>query len=159
MTTGTPSPPHGTDAPARGPAIGRRAAIAGAGAAALGAVAACGSGGSGGSGGGSGGSSSDLPEGAPGTVLGPVSDVPVGGGAVFAEQQVVVTQPAQGRFQGLSSVCPHQGCQVNAVRDGQVICPCHGSRFGLDGAVLEGPAESPLARRAVSVQGQNVTLA
>lgn len=159
MTTGSPSPSRRTDAPSGGPAIGRRAAIAGAGAAALGVVAACGSGGSGGSGGGSGGSSSDLPEGAPGTVLGPTSDVPVGGGAVFAEQQVVVTQPAPGRYQGLSSVCPHQGCQVNAVRDGQVICPCHGSRFGLDGAVLEGPAESPLARRAVSVQGQNVTLA
>ncbi|MDQ4116850.1 MAG: Rieske (2Fe-2S) protein [Actinomycetota bacterium] len=124
----------------------------------MGVVAACGSGGSGGSGG-AGAPSSDLPEGAPGTVLGPVSDVPVGGGAVFAAQQVVVTQPAPGHYQGLSSVCPHQGCSVNAVRDGQVICPCHDSRFGLDGAVLQGPAESPLARRAVTVQGQNVTLA
>ncbi|MBW0106880.1 Rieske (2Fe-2S) protein [Pseudonocardia sp. KRD-291] len=100
-----------------------------------------------------------MPEGAPGTVLGPASSVPVGGGAVFADQQVVVTQPAAGTFQGLSAVCPHQGCQVNAVRDGAVICPCHGSRFGLDGAVLEGPATTPLARRAVTVNGQNVTLA
>lgn len=151
-----------------GPSLGRRAVLAGAGVAALGVVAACSSGGSGGSsgaGGGAGGAggagqpSSDLPEGAPGTVLGPVSEVPVGGGAVFADQQVVVTQPAAGTFQGLSSVCPHQGCQVNAVRDGAVICPCHGSRFGLDGAVLQGPAQSPLARRAVAVTGSDLTLA
>lgn len=155
MSTGTPSRPRDDSAP---PAIGRRAAIAGAGAAALGVVAACSSGGSA-SGGSAGGQSSDLPEGAPGTVLGPVSDVPVGGGVVFADQQVVVTQPDPGRFQGLSTVCPHQGCSVNAVRDGQVICPCHGSRFALDGAVLQGPAQSPLGRRAVAVQGQNITLA
>lgn len=157
MTTGDPVPSPDAEAAgprAGGPTLGRRAAIAGAGAAALGVVAACSSGGSGG-----GAPSSDLPQGAPGTVLGPVSDVPVGGGAVFAEQQVVVTQPAPGRYQGLSAVCPHQGCSVNAVRDGAVVCPCHGSRFGLDGAVLQGPAQSPLARRAVSVQGQNITLA
>lgn len=165
MSTGTPSPSPDTDpltTTGRRAGIGRRAAIAGAGAAAVGVVAtACGSGGGSGSGSGGsgGGQSSGLPEGAPGTVLGPVSDVPVGGGTVFPDQQVVVTQAAAGQFQGLSTVCPHQGCQVNAVRDGQVICPCHGSRFGLDGAVLEGPAQSPLARRAVSVQGQNVTLA
>ncbi|MDN5919359.1 MAG: Rieske (2Fe-2S) protein [Pseudonocardia sp.] len=125
--------------------------------AAVGFVAACSSGGSGDPAAG-GQSSADLPEGAPGTVLGPVSSVPVGGGVVFAGEQVVVTQPSAGTFQGLSTVCPHQGCQVNAVRDGAVICPCHGSRFGLDGAVLQGPAQSPLARRAVAVNGQNVTL-
>lgn len=144
-----------------GPSMGRRAAIAGAGAAAVGVVAACSSGASSSSGGAPAAEQpgTDLPEGAPGTVLGPVSEVPVGGGTVFAEAQVVVTQPAAGRFQGLSTVCPHQGCQVNAVRDGAVVCPCHGSRFGLDGAVLEGPATTPLARRAVTVKGQDVTLA
>ncbi|RZT84719.1 Rieske Fe-S protein [Pseudonocardia sediminis] len=153
----TPAEPEG-----RGPSMGRRAAIAGAGVAAVGLVAACSSGGSGDAAGGQPATdqpAADLPEGAPGTVLGPVSSVPVGGGVVFADQQVVVTQPAAGRFQGLSTVCPHQGCQVNAIRDGAVICPCHGSRFGLDGAVLEGPATTPLARRAVAVSGQNVTLA
>ena len=143
------------------PPVGRRAAIAGAGVAAVGLVAACSSGGSDVTTGAPppGLPATDLPEGAPGTVLGPVSEVPVGGGVVFAGQQVVVTQPAPGRFQGLSTVCPHQGCQVNAVRDGAVICPCHGSRFGLDGAVLEGPATTALARRAVMVKGQDVTLA
>ena len=144
--------------PANGSSLGRRVVLAGAGAAAIGAVAACGTS-TDTSSGSSPRTASDVPEGAPGTVLGPASQIPVGSGAVFADQQVVVTQPAPGQFQGLSTVCPHQGCQVNAVRDGAVICPCHGSRFGLDGAVLEGPATSPLARRAVAVQGENVTLA
>lgn len=159
MSSDTHPAPSPAAGPATGgPSIGRRAVIAGAGAAAVGVVAACSSGGSGGSGD-TAQPSPDLSEGAPGTVLGPVSQVPVGGGAVFADQQVVVTQPVAGTFQGLSTVCPHQGCQVNAIRDGAVVCPCHGSRFGLDGAVLEGPAQSPLARRAVAVKGADVTLA
>jgi glycine/D-amino acid oxidase-like deaminating enzyme/nitrite reductase/ring-hydroxylating ferredoxin subunit len=47
----------------------------------------------------------------------------------------------------LSPVCPHLKCHVawNAA-DGSWDCPCHGSRFGTDGRVLEGPALQPLAR-------------
>ena len=147
-TAATPGP-AGRNVPWR---PGRRAVLAGAGVVAVGAVAACGSGDEQDS-------AEDTPAGAPGTVLGPASQIPVGGGMVFADQQIVVTQPTQGRYQGLSSTCPHAGCQVNAVRDGAVICPCHGSRFGLDGAVVQGPAQSPLTRRAVALKGTDITLA
>jgi glycine/D-amino acid oxidase-like deaminating enzyme/nitrite reductase/ring-hydroxylating ferredoxin subunit len=47
----------------------------------------------------------------------------------------------------LSPVCPHMKCHVawnGAERSWD--CPCHGSRFGTDGRVLEGPALQPLAR-------------
>lgn len=158
-TTATTGPAAGS-APRSGgvPAVGRRAVFAGAGAAAIGAVAACGGGGTTDDGGGQQ-QVGDAPAGAPGTALGPAAEVPVGGGKVYAEAQIVVTQPAPGKFTGLSAICPHQGCAVNAVTGGVVVCPCHGSRFGLDGAVVQGPAQQPLAQRPVTVADGSVTLA
>jgi Rieske Fe-S protein len=119
-------------------------------------LAACGSdesgagsaGASGGSGGGSGGSE-----------LGAVSEVPVGGGVIFADQKVVVTQASQDNFQGFSAVCTHQGCTVGEVVDGTINCPCHGSKFNLDGTVANGPATKPLSPKKIDVKGGNITLA
>lgn len=56
-----------------------------------------------------------------------------------------------GRPHAVSPTCTHMGCLVgfNEV-ERSWDCPCHGSRFGLDGAVLEGPAVKPLQRREVN---------
>ncbi|MEQ3554861.1 Rieske (2Fe-2S) protein [Pseudonocardia nematodicida] len=151
--TTTPAEPE-----TRGPRLGRRAAIAGAGVVGIGAVAACGGGATTESGGGQQ-QSGDAPEGAPGTVLGPSSEVPVGGGQIYADSQLVVTQPTEGEFTGLSAICPHQGCSVGSVTDGAIVCPCHNSRFALDGTVLDGPAQQPLESRPVTVADGSITLA
>lgn len=88
------------------------------------------------------------------------SDVPVGGCAVFADQKLVVTQPSEGDFKAFSSVCSHQGCTVSASTDGVIPCACHGSEFSIeDGSVLQGPATSPLAEVAITVDGDSITLA
>lgn len=92
------------------------------------------------------------------TPLGPVSAVPVGGGTVYPDQQVVVTQPVAGTFHGLSAVCTHQGCLVNEVSQGTIDCPCHGSQFTLEGAVANGPADAPLPARSVTVQDGQIVL-
>jgi cytochrome b6-f complex iron-sulfur subunit len=48
-------------------------------------------------------------------------------------------------FRALSSVCTHLGCITRFESDSnQIACPCHGSRFNLDGEVLAGPAPRPL---------------
>lgn len=47
-------------------------------------------------------------------------------------------------FRAASAVCTHLGCTVNLAGSG-FHCPCHGSVFDQSGAVLSGPAPSPLA--------------
>ena len=85
------------------------------------------------------------------------ADVPVGGGVVLGEQQVVVTQPTEGEFLAFTAVCTHQGCTVGSVADGAIVCPCHGSTFSVDdGSVLNGPASAPLAEVPVAVEGDQV---
>ena len=84
------------------------------------------------------------------------SDVPVGSGVIVGE--VVVTQPSAGVFKGLSAKCTHKGCTVDKVADGTIDCPCHGSKFNLDGTVANGPAQEPLAVENITVQGDSIML-
>lgn len=51
---------------------------------------------------------------------------------------------AGGAFAATDATCTHLGCPL-AVDDQGIICPCHASRFGLDGEVLHPPAKAPLA--------------
>jgi Rieske Fe-S protein len=143
-------------APDRPPAyLDRRRALTGAATVGIGVplLAAC-SGGDGttavdaGSGGGSSGGS-----------LGATTDIEVGGGTIFNDQQVVVTQPTEGQFKCFTAVCTHQGCIVSSVSDGDIHCRCHGSAFSIeDGSVVNGPATQPLAEQQITIKGGQVTL-
>ena len=94
-----------------------------------------------------------------GAVLGAASDIPVGGGAIYTAAKVVVTQPASGQYKAFSAVCTHVGCIVNKVTNGTIDCPCHGSEFKItDGAVVTGPAPSPLPARQIKIVGGQVIL-
>jgi len=44
----------------------------------------------------------------------------------------------------LSSRCTHLGCKINEYSNNQLICPCHGSTFDLNGNSTKGPATRPL---------------
>ncbi|HZX08779.1 Rieske (2Fe-2S) protein [Kribbella sp.] len=101
--------------------------------------------------------SASASSGGGGTVLGPVSDVPVGGGKIFTDAKVVVTQPTAGTYKGFSAICTHQGNPVGSVEGGQIVCPFHNSHFSIkDGSVVSGPAPSPLPAVNVKVQGGNI---
>ncbi|MFF4923201.1 Rieske (2Fe-2S) protein [Kitasatospora sp. NPDC001261] len=89
--------------------------------------------------------------------LGPASAVPEGGGKVFREQKIVVTQPTAGQYKAFNARCTHAGCLVDQVKNNQIQCPCHGSRFAVtDGAVQDGPASSPLPAYTVTVEAGNL---
>jgi glycine/D-amino acid oxidase-like deaminating enzyme/nitrite reductase/ring-hydroxylating ferredoxin subunit len=77
---------------------------------------------------------------------GPQSVAP-GSGAVMKMngRNVALYRDDAGALHGVSAACTHMGCVVhwNAV-ERSWDCPCHGSRFDIDGRVIEGPALSPL---------------
>ncbi|TMU99161.1 Rieske (2Fe-2S) protein [Streptomyces sp. DASNCL29] len=156
----------------------RRAVVTAAGAAGLAAtLAACGKDDDGGSGGGAdsaqdaGGaqpsqSASQSAEGGgqsgggDGMELAKTSQIPEGGGMVFKDHKVVVTQPKAGDFKAFSSICTHQGCSVGDVSGGTINCPCHQSKFDItDGSVKGGPAQKPLPGAQIKVQGSSIWMA
>jgi Rieske Fe-S protein len=91
--------------------------------------------------------------------LGPTSDIPVGGGKIYPEQLVVVTQPAAGTFKCFSATCTHAGCLLHDVTGGTINCTCHGSQFSIvDGSVTRPPAEQPLPAEQITIAGGQITL-
>lgn len=86
-----------------------------------------------------GGLASTLPEGAPAE----------GEGVVGRDgAQLVGCSTWDGQTRRVSAVCTHLGARLTwNDAEGSWDCPLHGSRFGADGSVLEGPATTPLARR------------
>jgi cytochrome b6-f complex iron-sulfur subunit len=83
-------------------------------------------------------------------------------GHLFAQapgmpRPVYVRRLASGEVVALLASCTHQGCQPEPVAD-RLACPCHGSEFSFEGLVLQGPAERPLTRYPVSVEGGDVVV-
>lgn len=81
-----------------------------------------------------------------------VDDVGPGTGAVLrvGGERCAVYRDDDGAVHAVSARCTHLGCLVqfnDAERAWE--CPCHGSRFAVDGAVLQGPANRPLEPRDV----------
>jgi nitrite reductase/ring-hydroxylating ferredoxin subunit len=76
--------------------------------------------------------------------------IPPGSGAVVrikGRRCAVYRDDRSGAYSALSARCTHMGCLVgfnNAERVWE--CPCHGSRFATDGAIVQGPATRPLQR-------------
>jgi len=160
-----------TQEPQRDTRATRRGVLAGVGLVGLaGAVSACSSGGSSSSPAGAA-SASTAPASAPGSAsaaagtgsatgaLATTSEIPVGSGKIFTVQKVVVTQPTSGDFKAFSAVCTHMGCIVSQISNGTIDCPCHGSQYSIkDGAVVAGPAPSPLPAEPIKLSGTSIVL-
>ncbi len=76
-----------------------------------------------------------------------LSDVGIGEGKLVTieGEKIATYRDEQGDLHAVSAVCPHLGCILawnNAEKSWD--CPCHGSRFGCDGTVLNAPAVKDL---------------
>ncbi|MFN2545261.1 MAG: Rieske 2Fe-2S domain-containing protein, partial [Actinomycetota bacterium] len=78
-----------------------------------------------------------------GTRSGAPEDLANSEAAVFQRegQRIAAYRDDEGALHAVRARCTHMGCQV-AWNDAERTwdCPCHGSRFDPEGAVLEGPA-------------------
>ncbi|MDQ2897006.1 MAG: Rieske 2Fe-2S domain-containing protein [Actinomycetota bacterium] len=100
----------------------------------------------------------ELPSGA--VKLGAASQLPAGQGATYPDpgdgQPDIVIREPNGSLVAHSAVCTHTGCTVG-YQGGQIVCPCHGSVFDAQtGAVISGPAPTPLAPRKVIERGGEI---
>ncbi|MET9395589.1 Rieske (2Fe-2S) protein [Streptomyces sp. NPDC006624] len=106
------------------------------------------------------GGGSSAGAGAGGAALAKTADIPEGGGKVFKDEKVVVSQPTAGDYKAFSTICTHQNCPMVDLKDDILSCTCHGSQFSvLDGSVKKGPAVKPLEAKKVTVDGDSITLA
>jgi thiosulfate dehydrogenase [quinone] large subunit len=119
------------------------------------------SGGSGGSGAGgttSGSTGSNLPSGA--SRIASASSLQAGQAATYSDpgdgSTDIVVRLSGGGLSALSAICTHAGCEVS-YEGGVLACPCHGSQFNpTTGAVLQGPAITPLSRKRVVESGGEI---
>ncbi|WOP18197.1 Rieske (2Fe-2S) protein [Raineyella sp. LH-20] len=89
----------------------------------------------------------------------PTKDIPVGGGIVLTQGKYVITQPTAGQFHAFTNICAHAGCQVARVKDNEIQCDCHGSRYSIvDGHPTHGPTIRALAEYPVTVSGNRLSV-
>jgi cytochrome b6-f complex iron-sulfur subunit len=58
-------------------------------------------------------------------------------------------------FTALLTQCTHKGCEVDPDYD-MLLCPCHGSKYSSEGAVISPPAKDPLMKFNVSTDQDNI---
>jgi Rieske Fe-S protein len=76
-----------------------------------------------------------------------------------AEDKILLFRTPKGALAAVSMSCTHFGCDVEySLKAGHIVCPCHGSEFANDGAVLEGPAKDPLKSYPVRRDGSDIVI-
>ena len=70
----------------------------------------------------------------------------------FHEDAIVLNQ--KGKLAVYSSKCTHLGCTIKQSHNGELVCPCHGSKFNARGEPLKGPAVKPLQKLVYVIDEQ-----
>jgi len=78
----------------------------------------------------------------------------------FQEKSIAwVVRTSEDNVVAYSPQCTHLGCAYHWEESGkQFVCPCHGSRFSIEGKVLGGPAARPLDRYPVQVENSTLLI-
>jgi Rieske Fe-S protein len=79
-------------------------------------------------------------------------------GPLFGEDYILVK--ASGGILAFSRKCPHLGCKLNFEPvQSFIFCPCHGSKFTLQGKYISGPAKKDLSRLNTKPSDKGIFLA
>ena len=78
----------------------------------------------------------------------------------YSGGSLLVDHPSANVYNALSSICTHQSCQITGFDSGsnQFICPCHGSKFDVNGKVTQGPAGRSLTKYSTQLNGTQLTI-
>jgi cytochrome b6-f complex iron-sulfur subunit len=84
----------------------------------------------------------------------------VGGAATVnvSTGMYLVAHTDQSTFTTVTAVCTHEACAVTGFANSRYVCPCHGSEFTTTGAVVQGPALSPLRQFPTTFANNIVTV-
>lgn len=94
-------------------------------------------------------------------VVGTVADVALGGATRYLVEgrPVIITQPREGEFRAFVAICTHAGGAINGLREEKLYCGSHSSYFDIEtGEALQGPANNPLGKVSVAVDGDNLVV-
>lgn len=90
--------------------------------------------------------------------VGPPEDYPINSVTYFADQLTYLVRVTQG-FYAESAICQHLGCITQWHPEEDLIeCPCHGSRYEKDGAIVRGPTTRPLPHFAMRLMPDGTLL-
>lgn len=87
--------------------------------------------------------------------------VPIGGSYHLEiedlERDLLVVHPEKDKYLAVDIKCTHRACDLNYTHaERTFVCPCHGSKFDLSGAVQNGPATKSLNYYHAELQGDEV---
>jgi len=81
-------------------------------------------------------------------------DLPQG---VTFHEDIIVNREGN-RYRTMSARCSHLGCIVDRRQGDKLVCPCHGSKYSMNGRVLSGPATHDLARLGHRIDAKEKSL-
>jgi cytochrome b6-f complex iron-sulfur subunit len=73
---------------------------------------------------------------------------------------IIVEHNSDDTYKAISGICTHQGCIVSEFEgsSNDFVCPCHNSRFDLNGQVVQGPASTNLAGYNTRIENNSLII-
>jgi nitrite reductase/ring-hydroxylating ferredoxin subunit len=71
----------------------------------------------------------------------------------FAKKERILVIRHEGKIYAPTATCVHKNCAVKLKGD-EIVCPCHGSRYSIEGTSTKGPAKGSLYRYAIKLDGR-----
>jgi len=75
------------------------------------------------------------------------------------DDTILLWRSGANEYSATSIICTHMGCEVEVADEGKALaCPCHGSRYAIDGTVTHGPADRALRHYVVQASDTELTV-